>query len=86
VSFFHFRDRDGVEVDIVVERGAGMLAGIEVKAAATVTDADFRGLHKLKQAAGKRFTKCIGLYDGEISASFGEGFYAVPIRRLWEAM
>lgn len=86
VSFFHFRDRDGVEVDIVVERGAGMLAGVEVKAAATVTDADFRGLHKLKQAAGKRFTKGIVLYDGEISASFGDGFYAVPIRRLWEAV
>lgn len=85
VSFFHFRDRDGVEVDIVMERGAGLLAGIKVKAAATVTDADFRGLHKLKQAAGKRFTKGIVLYDGEISASFGEGFYAVPIRRLWEA-
>jgi hypothetical protein len=84
VSFFHFRDRDGVEVDIVVERGAGALAGIEVKAAATVTDADFRGLHKLKQAAGKRFTKGIVLYDGEISASFGDGFYAVPIRYLWE--
>lgn len=84
LSFFHFRDRDGVEVDIVLERGAGALAGIEVKAAATVTDADFRGLRKLKQAAGKRFTKGIVLYDGEISASFGEGFYAVPIRRLWE--
>ncbi len=26
----------------------------------------------------------IVLYDGEISASFGEGFYAVPICRLWE--
>lgn len=84
LSFFHFRDRDGAEVDIVVERGAGALAGIEVKAAATVTDADFRGLHKLKQAAGKRFTKGVVLYDGEISASFGEGFYAVPIRRLWD--
>lgn len=85
LSFFHFRDRDGVEVDIVVERGAGALAGIEVKAAATVTDADFRGLRKLKQAAGKRFTNGVVLYDGEISASFGEDFYAVPIRRLWEA-
>ncbi len=84
LSFFHFRDRDGVEVDIVLERGAGALAGIEVKAAATVTDADFRGLRKLKQAAGKRFIKGIVLYDGEISASFGEGFYAVPIRHLWE--
>jgi len=84
LSFFHFRDRDGVEVDIVVERGAGALAGVEVKAAATVTDVDFRGLRKLKQSAGKRFVKGIVLYDGEIIASFGEGLYAVPIRRLWE--
>ena len=44
MSFYHFRDRDGVEVDIVMERGAGMLAGSEVKAAASVTDSDFRGL------------------------------------------
>jgi hypothetical protein len=24
------------------------------------------------------------LYDGETSAGFGEGMYAVPIRALWE--
>ena len=27
VSFFHFRDRDGAEVDIVIERGTQALAG-----------------------------------------------------------
>ena len=84
ISFFHFRDRDGVEVDIVLEQGAGAIAGIEVKAAATITDADFRGLRKLKQASGARFRKGVVLYDGEISASFGDGFYAVPLRALWE--
>ncbi len=26
------------------------------------------------------------LYDGEASASFGEGLYAVPIRVLWETL
>jgi hypothetical protein len=50
-----------------------------------VTAADFRGLRKLKAAAGKRFAAGIVLYDGETSAGFGEGFYAVPIRTLWEA-
>jgi len=48
------------------------------------TDVDFRSLRKLKQTAGKRFAKGIVLCDGEISASFGERLYAVPIRRLWE--
>ena len=61
------------------------MAGIEVKAAATVTAADFRGLRKLQQAAGKRFAAGLVLYDGEVTAPFGDGLLAVPIRRLWEA-
>jgi len=84
LTFFHFRDKDGVEVDIVIERGARALAGVEVKAGATVTTADFRGLRKLKEASGKRFAGGVVLYDGETSASFGDGLFAVPVRALWE--
>jgi uncharacterized protein len=86
IAFYHFRDRDGMEVDIVLEQGPGMVAGVEVKAASTVTAADFRGLRKLKATAGKRFVGGVVLYDGEISASFGDGLYAVPLRALWEAV
>ena len=85
LEFFHYRDRDQFEVDIVIERGAREIAGIEVKAAATVTPSDFRGLRKLRNVAGKRFVAGIVLYDGETCASFGEGFHAVPVRALWEA-
>jgi len=42
VRFHHFRDRDGAEVDVVLERGAREVAGVEVNAAATVTAGDFR--------------------------------------------
>jgi predicted AAA+ superfamily ATPase len=84
IRFHHFRDKDGAEVDIVLERGATDVAGVEVKASATVTAADFRGLRKLKEGAGKRFTAGVVLYDGEASVSFGGGLHAVPIRALWE--
>jgi uncharacterized protein len=84
VAFFHYRDKDGTEVDIVMERGARVLAGVEVKASATVTAADFRGLRKLREAAGKRFVGGVVVYDGETSASFGDGLHAVPLRALWE--
>ena len=84
IRFSHYRDKDGAEVDIVLERGSGQIAGVEVKAAATVTAADFRGLRKSKEAAGRRFTAGIVLYDGETSAGFGEGMHAIPIRALWE--
>lgn len=84
VTFHHFRDRDGYEVDLVLEQGLGIVAGVEVKAASTVTARDFRGLRKLKESAGAHFTAGVVLYDGETAASFGEGLFAVPIRALWE--
>ena len=55
ITFHHFRHKDGAEVDIVLDHGAGEVAGIEVKAAATVTATDFRGLKKLREATGDRF-------------------------------
>ena len=84
LGFFHYRDKDQVEVDIVIERGAGQVAGVEVKAAATVKPSDFRGLGKLKKSAGERFTAGVVLYDGEVGAGFGDGMFAVPIRGLLE--
>lgn len=83
-EFFHYRDKDQFEVDIVIERGALQVAGVEVKAAASVTSADFRGLRKLKRTAGDRFAAGAVIYDGEITASFGDGMFAVPVRRLLE--
>jgi predicted AAA+ superfamily ATPase len=84
MTMFHYRDKDGAEVDIVIERGARALAGVEIKAAATVTAADFRGLRQLRENAGQRFARGIVLYDGETSANFGDRLHAVPLRALWE--
>ena len=85
VGFYHYRDRDGFEVDIVLEGGHATVAGIEVKAAASVNDSDFRGLRKLRNAAGKRFVSGVVLYDGTATIPFGDGLFAVPIRSLWES-
>ena len=84
VNFYHFRDKDGVEVDVVMESG-GKLSGIEVKAASTVVSDDFKGLRKLKNAAGRRFALGVLLYDGDAITPFGEDLYAVPISCLWDA-
>ncbi len=84
VSFFHFRDKDNAEVDIVLEQGAKAVAGIEVKASSTVTASDFRGLRKLEAAAGSRFAAGVVLYDGESVVGFADDLFAVPIRALWE--
>ena len=83
VEFFHYRDKDRVEVDIVLESG-GRVAGVEVKAGGTVTASDFRGLRKLQDASGDHFAAGVVLYDGETSIGFGDRLYAVPVRLLWE--
>ena len=83
VEFFHYRDKDQVEVDIVIEQGR-RVAGVEVKAGATVTNSDFRGLRRLKEASGAAFAGGTVLYDGETVVGFGDGLYAVPVRLLWE--
>ena len=84
IDFFHYRDRDDFEVDIVIEHGAVAVAGVEVKAGASVTDADFRGLRKLRAAAGRQFTSGVVLYDGASLVRLDEDLFAVPLRLLWE--
>ena len=83
MDFFHYRDKDQVEVDIVLEHG-NIVAGIEVKAGATVTQSDFRGLRRLMVASRERFACGVVLYDGDTTVSFGDRMHAVPVRLLWE--
>jgi predicted AAA+ superfamily ATPase len=83
IAFSHFRHRDGAEVDIVVEHGAGRLSGVEVKASSTVRASDFNGLKALREACGKRFCCGVVAYDGELTVGFGDGMCAVPLAALW---
>jgi predicted AAA+ superfamily ATPase len=82
ISLHHLRDKDGYEVDIVVQRGTHH-AGIEVKAASSVREGDFRGLKRLRELLGPRFHSGIVLYDGEHVLPFGERLLAVPLSSLW---
>jgi uncharacterized protein len=59
----HYRDKDQDEVDINVESDGGDVVGIAVKAAATVTAGDFKGLRKLAGASGKDFKLGVVVYD-----------------------
>jgi uncharacterized protein len=68
----HFRDRNMREVDIVLERDDGMIAGIQVKASATVKAGDFGGLRALTEACGDRFAFGVVLYDSAEVVPFGE--------------
>lgn len=83
LTLYHFRDQDGHEVDIVLEADDGAIAGIEIKASATVASGDFSGLRKLAEAAPQRFGFGAVLYDGDTIVPFGDRLAAIPISCLW---
>ena len=83
--FFHYRDKDQLEVDIVIERDGRLISGVEVKASSTVNEGDFRGLNRLRDATGKNFRCGIVFYDGATALPFGEQMFAVPVAELWAA-
>jgi uncharacterized protein len=65
---WHFRTGAGQEVDMLLEAPDQRLVGIEVKASASISQSDFRG---------------VVLYTGEQLLPFGEQLWAVPLGVLW---
>jgi predicted AAA+ superfamily ATPase len=84
-SMYHYRSKDGTEVDVVLEAPDGRVVGIEVKAAATVRSSDFAGLRHLQARTGDRFQLGLVLYTGRETLSFGDRLGCTPISALWEA-
>jgi uncharacterized protein len=82
---WHFRTSAGREVDLVLEAPGGRIAGVEVKASASVSSSDFNGLRELANAAGGGFSRGIVLYTGEQLMPFEERLWAVPLGVLWAA-
>lgn len=69
------------EVDIVLVRN-NELVGIEVKAAASVSDDDFRGLKALKK--DPRFARGFVIYTGDRAIQHDKDLWALPVSALWE--
>jgi uncharacterized protein len=80
---FHYRDRDGREIDTILERADGSIVGVEMKAGATLGSSDFRSLAFLRDKVGGRFRCGAVLYAGRHTLRFGERLFAVPMSALW---
>jgi predicted AAA+ superfamily ATPase len=82
-TLYHYRTKDGSEVDAVIETPDGRVIGVEVKAGATVRTEDLRGLRGLANALGERFVAGYVLYTGQQTLPFGDKIRAVPLDALW---
>ena len=82
-TLYHYRTKDGSEVDAVIETPDGRVIGVEVKAGATVRTEDLTGLRGLANALGERFLAGYVLYTGQQTLPFGDKIRAVPLDALW---
>ncbi|MBB6475016.1 ATP-binding protein [Sphaerisporangium rubeum] len=84
-DLYHYRTKDQVEVDAILETRQGKVAALEIKASSTVRPDDFRGLHHVADRVGDDFIAGVVLYTGTQTLPFGDRMRAIPISALWQA-
>lgn len=76
---FHWRERNGKEIDLLAENG-NLLVGFEMKASSTVSSSDFKNFHAFKDGPGKKWDFFgLVIYMGDQTLVFGERLLAVPV-------
>jgi predicted AAA+ superfamily ATPase len=80
----HFRDHEGHEVDVVLERRDGDVVGVEVKTSPRVRPQDLAGLRYLRDKLGSRFRA--GFLFAPVERAYRSGedrVWVLPLAHLW---
>lgn len=83
---YHFRDRAGAEVDLVLEAPDGRVVAVEIKSSSTPRPDDFRWLRALRDrldATGGEFVVGVVLHTGGRRSAVGDRLVALPAADLW---
>lgn len=80
---YHYRTKDKLEVDAVIETPDGRVIAVEVKAGATVRTEDLAGLRNLAGHLGDKFIAGFVFYTGQQTLSYGDRIKALPMDALW---
>lgn len=83
-ELFHFRDRDGLEVDLVMEFSDDRVFLIEVKATETIRSEHTKAIKSLARRLGDRFIGGAVLTLVPTRISLGDNVWALPISALWD--
>jgi len=85
-QLFHFRDRDGAEVDLVLELDDGRVIALEVKASSTYRSEHFTGLRFLKDRLGDRFIAGLVVGMADTGYQYADRLYGLPAAALWRTL
>lgn len=83
INLFHLRNREGQEVDLIMELGPKSVVGVEIKAKAVPTRRDAKHLMWLKDQLGPAFHGGVVFHTGSAVAEIDERIIALPISALW---
>lgn len=84
LRFWHYRDKDQAEVDVVMTRGRSVW-GVEIKAAGALAGGDGRGLARLAAICGADFRQGVLFHTGtDLLPMADERMLAAPLSALWE--
>ena len=82
----HFRDRDGLEIDAIIESADGHVIAVEVKAVTVARPADTKSMAVLRRRldeVGTDFVVGIVFHTGDRRIQLGDRLIALPIADLW---
>lgn len=83
-QLFHYRERNGKEVDAIVELGDGSVIAIEIKASSTRKTEHFNSLRWMQDQLGDRFRAGIVLSLVPEAFNVSDRLWGLPISALWE--
>ena len=83
-ELFHYRDRNGLEVDIIMEFDDGRVLALEIKASTSFNAQQFQGLAALRDDLGDRFIGGIVLNTGAEGYRYSEKLWGLPVLVLWQ--
>ena len=84
VTAGYWRNKDGIEVDLVLERYDGAVVAIEVKAGDHVPGKQLAPLQTLRDRLGPSFKAGIAFYLGPAAYRADDRIHVLPVDRLWK--
>ena len=83
-GLFHYRDRNGLEADLIINLPDDRIVAVEVKASAVAGAKDRANLEKLRDLLGDQFAQGIIFYCGSHALDAGDRICLRPIESLWQ--
>lgn len=83
-SLYHYRELDGLEVDLIVELADGRLLAIEVKSSQSPTERSWRNLVRFRERVPDRDVTGVCFYTGTQVGRIADWLHLLPVTSLWE--